>query len=153
MSLDNYISLGSALIAFAGLFLVVLQLRDSTRQRQSESLVQVYDVNRQLLSLGFDHPQLFAALTDDQKTDPVLERRYLQLWFNHFSLVNTYLNQAALRGELGESLVSDLADFMTLKNAQQHWARYGRHYPASFQSMVKRLIETEEPPPEGDGSV
>ncbi len=41
MSLDNYISLASALIAFVGLLLVMLQLRDSNRQRQSESLVEI----------------------------------------------------------------------------------------------------------------
>jgi hypothetical protein len=152
MSLDNYVAIFSALVSFTGLLLVVLQLRDSNKQRQSESLVEIYDINRQLLSLGFEHPQLFAVLADDQHANPVFERRYLQLWLNHFSLINAYVNQSVLKGELKESLVSDLADFMTLKNAQQNWAKYGRYYPASFQALVNGFVQTKEPPPGGGGS-
>jgi hypothetical protein len=143
MSFDHYVAMISALIAFVGLLLVALQIRDGTRQRQSKSLVEIYDMNRQLISLGFDHPELFAVLADE-KTDPVLERRYLQLWFNQYSLVNAYLNQSLLKGELQESLVRDISDYMTLKNARHHWLEYGGFYPVSFQKLVNEL--KNEPP-------
>jgi hypothetical protein len=141
MTLDHYVSIFSAAISFVGLLLVVLQLRDSARQRASQSLVEIYDMNRQLISLGFSHPELFAILADAKDPDPVLERRYLQLWLNQFSLVNSYLNQSVFKGELKESLVSDLTDFMTLNNMQHHWRKYGRFYPASFQALVDGIIK------------
>ena len=71
MTLDHFVSLFSAAISFAGLLLVVLQLRDSNRQKEAESLVELYDINRQLLSLGFSHPQLFTILEDAKNADPL----------------------------------------------------------------------------------
>ena len=100
MSFDHLVALASAVISFTGLLLVVIQLRDSTRQQQSQSLVEIYGMNRELITLGFSHPELFAILADDKHSDPVLQRRYLQLWLNHFSLVNAYLNQSLVKGEL-----------------------------------------------------
>jgi hypothetical protein len=82
VSLDHFVSVFSALLSFVGLILVVIQFRRATTQREAESLVKLADINRELLSLGFDHPQLFPILEDSPKVDPVLERRYLQLWLN-----------------------------------------------------------------------
>jgi hypothetical protein len=144
MTLDNYISLISAGIAFVGLWLLM-------RQTAMESIVKIHGGNRELLLHGFDHPQLFAILADDENADPVLERRYLQLWFNHFPLINTFLNQSFLRGELKRTLVNDLVDFMTLENARRYWVKYGRFYPDSFQALVRKIVK-KEPPPGGGGS-
>ncbi len=146
MTLDQGIALFSATIAFVGLVFVGFQLRDGTRQQRSQSIVEIYGVNRELISLGFSHPQLFEVLADAKKADPILERRYLQLWLNHFSLVDTYLTLAVLKGDLKESLVRDLTDFMTMHNAQRHWQKFGQFYPASFQKLVDDVIKKNEPP-------
>jgi hypothetical protein len=145
MSLDHYVSLFSAVISFTGLLLVVLQLRDSTRQRESESLVELYDINRQLLSLGFSHPQLFAILDDAKNADPVWERYYLQMWLNQLSLSHAYLQRSVVQVELKESLERNLVDFMTLDNMRRHWQRYGTFYPTSFQKCVNEILKKVEP--------
>lgn len=93
MTLDQSIALFSATVSCVGLVFVGLQLRDGTRQQRSQSLVEIYGMNRELISLGFTHPQLFDVLAG-KNTDPGLERRYLQLWFNQYSLVNTYVNMS-----------------------------------------------------------
>ena len=146
MSSDHWVAVFSALISFAGLLLVVIQMRESTKQQRSQSLVEIYGMNRELISLGFSHPKLFAVLADAKTADPVLERRYLQLWLNHFSLVNSYLNMSVLKGELKESLVRDLTDFLTMKNARHHWQTYGKFYPESFQKLVGDILTNDEPP-------
>jgi hypothetical protein len=146
MSLDNYIALLSTAISFLGLLLVVLQLREGVRERRSESLVEIYDINRELLSLGFEHPALFAIFEDAKDVNPVLERRYLQLWLNQFSLIHSYLNDSVFRGELKESLIRDLSDFLAQENMQRHWKRYGAFYPVSFQTLVNGIIQKNEPP-------
>jgi hypothetical protein len=147
MSLDHWVAVFSASISFAGLLLVVLQLRDNNRQRQSESLVEILDINRELLSLGFSHPQLFAILEDAKNADPVWERRYLQLWLNNFSLVHSYLTHSMLEGELRENLERDVADFMTMENIRKHWQRYGKFYPTSFRKYVDEILKKHEPSP------
>jgi hypothetical protein len=145
LTLDQSIALFSATVSFVGLVFVGFQLRDGTRQQRSQSLVEIYGMNRELISLGFSHPQLFEVLSG-KNTDPILERRYLQLWFIHFSLVNSYLNMSVLKGELKESLVRDLTDFLTLKSAHHHWETYAEFYPDSFQTLVGEILKKDEPP-------
>lgn len=145
MTFDHIVSLVSAFISFAALIFLARQVRDGTKQRQAQSLVEIYDINRQLLTLAFDHPKLFAVL-DDKETDAVWERRYLQMWLNQFSLIHTYLSQSVIKGELKESLILDLSDFMSKKNMQRHWKTEGAFYPKSFQKLVNGLIAKHEPP-------
>jgi hypothetical protein len=145
VTLDQGIGLFSAIISFTGLLLVVMQLRDTAKTQVSQSLVEIYDINRQLISLGFSHPHLFDVLAG-KPTDRVLERRYLQLWFNHFSLVDSYIRQSVLKGDLKESLVRDLTDFMHLKNARHHWDTYAAFYPESFQTLIGDILKENEPP-------
>ena len=141
MSLDHVISILSAAIAFAGLIFVAIQLRMSRQQREAEALVKIYDVNRELLSLGFDHPELFAILQDDAAADPVWQRRYLQLWLNHLSLLHFYLSRSAFAAELKDSESHALTDFMTLKNMRGYWQEKSEFYPVSFQKRVNAIIE------------
>ena len=141
LSLDNWISLISALIAFAGLGFVALQLRDSNHQREIESIIEIYDINRELVSLGFEHPELFAILRDAKTADPVWERRYLQLWLNQMSLIHLCLRHSVFNQELRESLECDLDGFMSMKNMQRHWQKFARFYPVSFQQRMNDCQE------------
>jgi hypothetical protein len=146
VSLDHFVSVFSAAISFAGLLLVAVQIRSATRQREAESLVKIYDINRELLSLGFSHPALFAILQDAPDSDPIWERRYLQLWLNQLSLIHLYLKRSFVDDELRRSLENCLADFMTFKNMRKQWQHDRDTYPDSFQNLVDGIIEKGEPP-------
>lgn len=146
MLLEQFFPLFSALISFAGLVLVVMQLRANAKQQELNSLVEIYDINRQLLSLGFDHPQLFEILADAENLNPVLERRYLQLWLNQFDLIYSYMSKSVFKHELEDSLVRDVSDFMTMKNMQRHWREHGTYYSQSFQDFINGILKKKEPP-------
>jgi hypothetical protein len=146
MTLDQGIALFSATVSFIGLVFVGLQLRDATRQRTSDSLVEILDVNRELITLGFSHPQLFGILDDAKNADPIWEQYYLQLWLNQFSLIHSYLKESVLKGERRENLQRDLSDFMMMANMRRHWQKFGKFYPASFQEYVNEMLKTIEPP-------
>lgn len=152
MSLDQAIAIFSvivafisAIISFAGVRLLVRQLRDTTSKREMESQFAVYDINRQLLSLGFSHPQLFDVL-DNKAVNPHSERYYLQLWLNQFAQIHAYHQRAVIRGELKDSFDRDLADFISMENARRHWQKYGQFYPTSFQNYVNDILKKVEPP-------
>ena len=145
MSFDQIVSLSSALISFAGLLLVAWQLRDGNRQQELASLVEIYDINRELISLGFSHPQLFAILADTNDADLVWERRYLQLWLNQLSLIHSYLKRSVYDTELKECLARSVADFMLMENMRSHWEKYRQFYPASFQRMVDDCTKNVKP--------
>jgi hypothetical protein len=142
----NWFALLQTIGIVGGLFLVMIQIRDSTRQRESESLVTIYDINRQLLSLGFAHPKLFAILEDAKDADPVWEGRYLQLWMNQLSLIHLYLKRSVFEKELQEFLESEIADFITRANVQKFWRQRGISYPASFRKLVDDIIKKAKPP-------
>ena len=144
--LDQVIPLLSPAIGFAGFLVVIYQLRRGSKQRELDSLVKVYDINRQLLTLGFSQPALFDILADMENADPVWERRYLQLWLNQFALIHSYIHESFFKRELKERLARDIADFMTQENMQRHWRHHGSFYPVSFQKLVNDIIEKSEPP-------
>lgn len=152
MTLDQIISLGSALISFVGLLFVALQLREGNKQQQLSSLVEIYDINRELITLGFSHPQLFAVLQDTKNVDPTWERRYLQLWFNHLALIHSYLLNSVFDAELGASLRLELSSFVKMENARRHWQQYQSYFPRSFQELVNESIGPLEAPVQGSGS-
>lgn len=138
---DHLVAIFSASISFIGLLLVVIQIRASTKQRNLEALYQIYDVNRQLLSLGFSHPELFMILADEDCFKPEWEQSYLQLWLNQLSLVHSHLKSGNFNREFPESLKRDIRYMMMLKNMQRHWSRYREFYPASFQRLVDDILQ------------
>lgn len=140
MSVDQIVSVSSAAIAFVGLLLVVLQLREGNKQHELTSLVEIYDINRELITLGFSYPQLFEILNDAKGSEPTWERRYLQLWLNQFSLIHSYLRRSVFDAELEASLERELVDFMRMENMQRHWKQHGSFFPTSFQKLVNDCI-------------
>jgi hypothetical protein len=146
MTFDHWVALISPLISCVGLLFVAVQLRDGIRQRETESMVKLYDINRELLSLGFSHPQLLEVLEDRNIADSLLEKRYLQLWLNQLSLSHAFLQHAVVQTELQDELRRNLVDFMGMNNMQRHWRQYGSFYPASFQERVGEILKKGEPP-------
>lgn len=144
---DYHLAAVSVVISFVSIFLVVFQLHNHTEQRKLESLLQIKDINRQLLALGFANPELFEILHDSKEVDPVLERRYLQLWFNQMALIHAIHRRGLFPDELRESLERDMRDFLKLENMRTHWRRYGNFYPTSFQQFVDGLMQEGGPPP------
>lgn len=154
MSFDHAVSLASTLCSFVGLIcsfiglmFVALQIRDATRQRETESIVKLYDANRQLLSLGFEHPALLKILEDKKIADPVMQKRYLQMWLNQLSQMHLFQQRSVVHGELQDELRRNLEDFMSMDLMRKHWHEYGSFYPQSFQRYVNDILKKDEPPP------
>src|SRR5208282_328765 len=108
MTIDQCISIISALIALAGLLFVAKQLHDANNQTKLASQIQLYDITRELLSLGFSNPVLFEVLTDKKGVNPVLEQRYLQMWLNQLSLIHSFQRRGAFEPDVQESFDRDL---------------------------------------------
>jgi hypothetical protein len=138
MSIDHFFTL-------IGLLAVAWQIRVARQQRQSASLLEIYDINRQLLILGFSNAELFAIL-NGKNADPETERRYLQLWLNQLSLIHAYLRRSAVDADLADSLKREVTDFMEQPNMQKHWKLYGALYPDSFQRMVETIVNPAAAP-------
>ena len=133
VTLDN-------LLLFVSVLIVAWQMWEATKQSKLESQIQLYDINRDLISLGFSKPELFDILKDGKGVDPTLQRRYLQVWLNQLCLVDTFKRNGAFTKDVGESFDTDLRDMMLLENMRHHWQTYGKYYPASFQESVNDIL-------------
>lgn len=151
LTLDQYVTLFSALLSFAGWLLVVWQLRDGNAQRRVESLLQISSVNREIVSLGFAYPELFQIL-DGKKANPTFEKHFLQLFLNQFTVIHAFQQRKTLPPDLLEGLVRDIRDFMAQPNMHRHWQQTRQFYPTSFQEFIDELAtekaggSSERPP-------
>jgi hypothetical protein len=130
----------SAVISFLGFVVVIMQLRDSNRQTKLESQIRLYDINRELIAMGFSKPELFEVLKDAKEVDPTTEQHYLQLWLNHLCLVDSFKRSGVFQKDVQESFEADLRDMMTMKNLRRHWRKVAKFYPASFQESINNIL-------------
>ena len=133
VTLDN-------LLLFVSVLIVAWQVRDATKQRKLESQIRLYDINRDLISLGFSKPELFKILKDETGVDATVQRRYLQMWLNQLCLVDAFKRSGGFTKDVEESFETDIRDMMLLENMRHHWQTYGKYYPASFQESVNDIL-------------
>ena len=149
----NWFSLLQTVSIVTGLAVVAKQQRDGNRQRvqnhiqrESDSVVKLYDINRELMSFAIAHPALLNVLEDEHIANPLAEKRYLQLWLNQLAQSHSYLQNSVVKPELQEELRRDLVDLMSMKIMRKHWKKHGAFYRASFQKYVNEILEKNEPP-------
>ena len=140
MTIDQWVAIFSAGVSFAGLLFVAVQLRDGNRQRKLETQIHLYEINRELISLGFENPELFEVLKGRECVDPTIERRYLQLWLNLLSLIFTFQETGGFQRDYQECCDHDVRDMIRMPNMRRHWHQYGKYYPASFRNWVREIL-------------
>lgn len=87
MEIPEYIAVISTVISLVGLAVVLMELRRNRHQSKTNALIKIYDISRQLLSMSFSHPELFALIENNDSNNNPTERRYLQLCFNQMTLI------------------------------------------------------------------
>jgi hypothetical protein len=142
----NWFSLVQTVSILTGLAVVAIQQRQGRLQRESDSLVKLHDINRELVCFAIAHPALLKVLEDQDIPNHLAQKRYLQMWLNQLSLSHSFLKNSVVQPELQDELRRNLADFMTMENMQKHWHHYGAFYPESFQQRVNDLLKKGEPP-------
>ena len=133
VTLDN-------LLLFVSVLIVAWQMREATKQSKLDSQIRLQDVNRELISLGFSRPELFEVLKDGKNVDPNAELYYLQLWLNQFCMFDALSRSDNLKPDVRESLEIDFRDMMGMENMRRHWRKFGKFYPASFQTLVNNIL-------------
>jgi len=140
MTIDQWLSASLDVISFLGFVVVIIQLRDTNRQTRLESQIRLNDINRELISLGLSKPELLEILSDARTADPLVGRRYLQLWLNQLSLVFSFRQNGAFEADYQECCERDVRDMMQLPNMRRHWEEYKKYYPASFREWVNSIL-------------
>lgn len=140
----EWLTVFTAFIAFASLFLSIYQIHNHTAQSRIESLLHIFEINRQRMILGFDSPDLFEILNDAEDADPNREQRFLQLWLNQFAVIHLFHARGLFERELMMSLEHDMRDFLNQANMRRNWERHAAFYPKTFQTYVKSVIKDQD---------
>jgi hypothetical protein len=143
LELGEVATVGAFLAALAGIGLTLVQLHFFRRQLQLEALIQIMDSNREIVSLGFEHPHVWRALSAEDGVvlaeEALARRRYLQLWTNHMQVIWAAWRLGLVSGSEWQAYRLDLAEFLRSPVLQAHWANVARYYPREFQRLVNRL--------------
>lgn len=143
MGISEIIALTSTAVSLVSLFIVFWELRAGRQQKRATALIQVYDINRQLMSLGFDKPSLFKAIGSSSGEDEI-HRRYLQLWLNQIALIIELKEQNLFSPAQWKSLETDIGYFVEKPKFRKSWPEFRRFYPDHFQSLIDTKIAAVE---------
>lgn len=135
----DYMAAVALAVSFYSFMMGIVQLKELLKQRKLDWVTRIFDVNRQLITLGFSHPELFDILHDLPGADAKLEQHYLQLWLNQAVQIFHTKERGFLEPELSASLEADFRDLLRQENMQRHWRLYRQFYPPSFQAYVDTL--------------
>ena len=141
-------TLGGLFAALAGITLTFVQLHLFRRQLKLEALIQIMDSNRAIVSLGFEHPELWRALDLQEGAilagEAMAQRRYLQLWTNHMQVMWAAWRLGLVSGSEWQAYRLDMAEGLKSPALRAHWASVARYYPGEFQKLVTRLSVSVE---------
>lgn len=139
MDISGIFAAVSAVVSVVSLLTVFVELRSGRLQRKAESLIQVYDANRELLTLGFDKPELFDVIgTGDYG------HRYLQLWVNHIALIVELRRQNLFSPTQWKALDNDIGYFVENPKFRLIWPEIRMFYPRPLQKILDAKIAIVE---------
>jgi hypothetical protein len=136
-------NVGGLFAALAGIWLTFLQLLMFRRQLKLDALIRIMDSNRAIVSLGFDHPVVWAAMEEGTGAasgdESMAHRRYRQLWMNHMQIMWSAWRLGLVSGFEWEAYRQDMAEFLRARSLREHWGQVSRFYPRGFRRLVTEL--------------
>ena len=139
---------GGLFVAVAGIALTLAQLRLFRRQLKLDALIRIVDSNREVVSLGFEHPRVWTAMERSGETvsssEALVRRRYLQLWTNHMQIMWAAWRLGLVPEREWAAYRQDLGEFFRTPALREHWTSVARFYPKGFRRLVTQLLEGGE---------
>ena len=134
------------------MFFNARQLSLLMRQLRLDSLIKISDGNREIISLGFEKPELWKILYDSTEIPDAKNaeerKRYLQLWFNHMHVIWKAHELGLLDRHEWTACSIDIEDFLSIRSLRVHWQEVRSFYPEPFQKFMDntiRRINAESP--------
>ena len=121
------------------LAVVFWELRQGRKQNRTGALIQIYDINRQLLGMGFDRPEFFQAIGGSAGEEETV-RRYLQLWLNQIALIVHLHDQGLLTRSQWHSLQVDIECLFEKSELKNLWSEFRPFYPEPLRSFLDRKV-------------
>ena len=134
------VSYCALIVSGCSLLLVGIQVKLLRNQLRLDALIRLKDINRELLVLGFTHPELFEVLNGNA-IDPEKEKRYLQLWLNQIDVIWHGLKSNLFTKDYEAGLRRDISDMFQLESMRKHWNIASVYYSRGFVKYINRIID------------
>ncbi|KAF0095638.1 MAG: hypothetical protein E1N59_1133 [Puniceicoccaceae bacterium 5H] len=119
---------------------VFLQLRYLVRQMRFDAFLEIQEATRELIQLGFDHPDLLAVLEQSKTRRKARERKYAQLWLNQLNLAFAAYRQKHVPRDLWRSFETNIRAFVQADLLRSHWPSLKPFYPSAFQAFLDKAV-------------
>ncbi|MFT6238007.1 MAG: hypothetical protein ACJAQT_000076 [Akkermansiaceae bacterium] len=140
MEYSEWIATTMSLVSLAVVF---WELRQGRKQNRTGALIQIYDINRQLLGMGFDRPEFFCAIGGTSGEGETV-RRYLQLWLNQIALIVHLNDQGLLTRSQWHSLEVDIECLFETSELKNLWSDFRPFYPEPLRSFLDGKVAAIE---------
>ena len=130
-------------MSLVSLAVVFWELRQGRKQNRTGALIQIYDINRQLLGMGFDRPEFFCAIGGTSGEGEMV-RRYLQLWLNQIALIVHLNDQGLLTRSQWHSLEVDIECLFETSELKNLWSDFRPFYPEPLRSFLDGKVAAIE---------
>ncbi len=130
-------------MSLVSLAVVFWELRQGRKQSRTSALIQIYDINRQLLGMGFDRPEFFCVIGGTSGEEETV-RRYLQLWLNQIALIVHLNEQGLLTRSQWHSLEVDIECLFETSELKNLWSELRPFYPEPLSSFLDDKVAAIE---------
>ncbi len=130
-------------MSLVSLAVVFWELRQGRKQNRTSALIQIYDINRQLLGMGFDRPEFFRVI-GGKGGEGETARRYLQLWLNQIALIVHLNEQGLLTRSQWASLDADIESLFKNSELKTLWGEFSPFYPEPLRSFLDKKVAAIE---------
>jgi len=140
-TINLLISTLALLVAIGSGAFVAVQVRAYLRQLRFDALSRILEVNRQLLLVGFEHPELLTVLEGQTIADFRMQKRYFQMWLNQVHLMWLAHKENLIDETYWDGHSRDFISLANLENFKTHWEGAKTYYEGEFRVFVDSLIQ------------
>jgi hypothetical protein len=142
------VSIAALAVSVMSALYVYVQVKAYLRQQEMDFHVKLNEINKDLLKMGFEYPELLALLRGEEISDKDKQVRFIQMWVNQSLVMWMGKEHGIIDDGTWYSLRRDIATFINLPPMKAHWREVSAYYIPAFASFMNGLVRE---PPDGEG--
>lgn len=139
-----FISAFALLVSLISTSVLFFLMRTTSRQTSLDAYCRINDINRTLITIGFEDRELLDLLDGHQINDHQKAQRYLQLWLNQIAIIHASRKLCLIDNNLWNSMFCDASEFFELPIMRDHWSQVRQYYDPELQSLLDRMSECKK---------
>lgn len=134
------IGIMALLISLGSLCYVKIQVDAFIRQQKIDVHSRIIEINRNLMGMGFEHPDLLKVVDGQRIENPLRQKKFIQLWINQFELMWRARKARMIDDAYWDALQQDIMFFYKLDFVAEHWKTAKHYYAIDYAGFIDQII-------------